>query len=271
MALAGNMKLSTFLTLAGCTGALGIAGFFLFRDGEPELEPVPEPPEQVDPVVAEPVADPIPPEAIKADPKGGPWGSDASIAILSVSELSPVNGKAKDLSGGLGVKVNVYRDEGQAENNRAKLDLDRDEKWDIKLDIEPGRVVAHYAPQDDEAYTQTWMSMAGGPWVQEGAASESSAEPAPPGQDPVDAALLSWIGKDLGTTKIKDVTKGKPFKINVYQDAGNASANRAKIDLDRDDKWDIKVTFEEPPSRQVSPSDDENYSLTQTWSGQAWE
>lgn len=132
-------------------------------------------------------------------------------------------------------------------------------------------MVAHYAPQDDEAYTQTWMSMAGGPWVQEGAASESSAGTAAEGQDPVDAALLSWIGKDLGTTKIKDVTKGKPFKINVYQDAGNATANRAKIDLDRDDKWDIKVTFEEPPSRQVSPSDDEDYSLTQTWSGQAWE
>ena len=273
MALAGNMKLSTFLTLAGCTGALGIAGFFLFEGEEPELEPVPEPPEQVDPVVAEPVADPIPPEATKADPKGGPWGSDASIAIVSASKLSPVSGKAKDLSGGLGVKVNVYRDEGQAENNRAKLDLDRDEKWDIKLDFEPGRVVAHYAPRDDEAYTETWVSLAGGTWLQEGnedAQQEVVAQQAT-GMDPVDVALLKWVGKDLGTTKIKDATKGQPFKINVYQDAGNSSANRAKIDLDRDDKWDIKITFEEPPSRQVSPKDDGDYSVTQVWNGELWE
>ena len=276
MALAGNMKLSTFLTLAGCTGALGIAGFFLFRDGEPDFEPIPAPLEQVDPVVAELIEDPPPVEATKAveaDPNGGPWGKDASVAILAAAGLSPVPGKAKDLSGGLGVKVNVYRDEGQAENNRAKLDLDRDEKWDIKLEFEPGRVLAQYAPQDDEDYSQTWVSQASGPWIQEGVESAEAPALAPdlPSMDPVDVALLKWVGKDLGTTKIKDTTKGQPFKINVYQDAGNPTANRAKIDLDRDDKWDIKVTFEEPPSRQVAPNDDENYSQTQTWSGQGWE
>ena len=271
MTLAGNMKLKTFLTLAGGAGALGIGGLLFFRDGEPQ--PPPEPPVQVDPVVAELIEEPVPVKVITPDPRGGPWGADATVAIVSVSTLSPVSGKVKDLSGGLGIKVNVYRDEGQAENNRAKLDLDRDEKWDIQLELEPGRVVAHYAPQDDEDYSQTWVSLAGGPWLQEGIedAQQEVAAPELPQMDPVDVALLKWVGKDLGTTKIKDATKGQPFKINVYQDAGSPSANRAKIDLDRDDKWDIKVTFEEPPTRQVSPKDDEDYTQTQAWTGQAWE
>ena len=272
MPLAGNMKQSTFLTLIGCVGALGVAGFFLFR-GENEPEPEPLPPVVQEPVLAERAVDPPVVEVSEADPKGGPWGSDASIAIRSASDLSPVSGKAKDLSGGLGIKVNVYRDDGEAENNRAKLDLDRDEKWDIKLDFEPGRVVATYAPKDDEDYSEIWVRLAGGAWLQEGVedAQQEVIAAGLPDMDPVDVALLKWQGKDLGTQKIKDATKGQPFKINVYQDDGNPTANRAKIDLDRDDKWDIKVTFEEPATRQVSPDDDENYSVTQAWSGKAWE
>lgn len=277
MPLAGRMKRTTFLTIAGCLGALGVAGAVLFGGGEEEEPPIvdvdPLPIE--DPAVVPLVADPTPevtPEPA-AQTEGGPWGADVVTAIRSAAELSPVSGKAKDLSGGLGIKVNVYRDAGQAENNRAKLDLDRDEKWDIKLDFEPGKVVAHYAPADDEAYTETWISLAGGPWRQEGAEPEAvPVEPmATPSMDPVDLALMKWVGQDLGTTKIKDATKGQPFKINVYQDAGNASANRAKIDLDRDDRWDIKVTFEQLPSRQLSPQDNEDYSVSQVWNGEAWE
>jgi hypothetical protein len=224
-------------------------------------------------VVSELVEDPTPVQVAEVDTQGGPWGKDASIAIASASELSPVTGKAKDLSGGLGVKVNVYRDEGEAENNRAKLDIDRDEKWDIKLDFEPGRVVASYSPLDDEDYSETWVSLAGGPWLQEGVedAQQEVVATDGPDMDPVDLALLKWQGKDLGTKKIKDATKGQPFKINVYQDDGETSANRAKIDLDRDDKWDVKVTFEQPPSRQVSPDDNEDYSVTQIWNGKGWE
>lgn len=170
MPLAGNMKLSTFLTLAACVGALGITGFFLFR-GEERPEPQPVLPVVQEPVLAERIEEPVPP------------------------------------------KVSVDGDVGLQEGGAAEL----------------------------------------------------------PNMDPVDVALFKWQGKDLGTQKIKDTTQGQPFKINVYQDAGNSTANRAKIDLDRDDKWDIKVTFEDPPSRQLSPSDDENYTQTQLWTGQAWE
>lgn len=92
-----------------------------------------------------------------------------------------------------------------------------------------------------------------------------------PSERPVDVAVMGWRGKDLGSDKKKDVTKGKPFKVNVYQDAGKSTMNRAKLDLDRDDKFDEKWTFDgDDISRQVAPADDENYTESYVWDGEAW-
>lgn len=92
-----------------------------------------------------------------------------------------------------------------------------------------------------------------------------------PSERPVDRAMMSWVGKNLGSKKKKDVTSGSPFKINVYQDAGEATANRAKVDLDRDDKWDEKWTFKVGEiSRKVSTADDENYDVEQLWKNGKW-
>ncbi len=88
--------------------------------------------------------------------------------------------------------------------------------------------------------------------------------------DAVTLAVLSWQGKTASGGKLKDVTKGQPYKVNVYQDEGEATINRAKVDLDRDDKWDIKVTFGVPPTRQIAPSDDEDYSVEEVWDGSRW-
>lgn len=103
-------------------------------------------------------------------------------------------------------------------------------------------------------------------------------EPAPPqavalqGRAAIDAEVLSWAGRDLGTSKRKDVTTGRPYKINVYQDDGFATANRAKLDLDRDDRWDEKFTFADGEiSRKVAPADDESYTQAFVWDGTAWQ
>ncbi len=91
------------------------------------------------------------------------------------------------------------------------------------------------------------------------------------GKRAVDVAVMSWRGKDLGAKKKKDVSKGKPFKINVYQDGGKATVNRVKVDLDRDGKWDEKWTFDgDKIKRKVSPNDDENYSDKYKWVNGAW-
>ena len=89
---------------------------------------------------------------------------------------------------------------------------------------------------------------------------------------PWDAALLERSGKDLGNSKVKDAIKGKPWKVNLYQDDGSPTMNRAKVDIDRDDKWDEKWTFaDDGISRQVAPADDENYTQTFAWDGSGWQ
>src|SRR4051812_16604814 len=45
-----------------------------------------------------------------------------------------------------------------------------------------------------------------------------------PGAREVDTTVLSYKGKDIGGDKLKDVTAGKPYKLNVYQDAGKNTA-----------------------------------------------
>jgi hypothetical protein len=86
-----------------------------------------------------------------------------------------------------------------------------------------------------------------------------------------DAIMLRYLGKPLGTSKRKDVSQGAGYKVNVYQDDGESAANRAKVDLDRDDKWDEKWSWADGSfSRKVSPSDDENYTVQQVWTNGAW-
>jgi hypothetical protein len=87
----------------------------------------------------------------------------------------------------------------------------------------------------------------------------------------VDRVVMGWKGKDLGADKKKDVTKGRGYKVNLYQEEGKTSVNRAKIDLDRDDKWDEKWTFDgETVSRKVAPADDESYTEESVWDGSGW-
>ena len=97
------------------------------------------------------------------------------------------------------------------------------------------------------------------------------AEDTPASGREIDTIVLGWQGKGLGNKKLKDVTKGKPFKVNLYQDDGNSVMNRAKVDLDRDDKWDEKWTFDGPNvSRKVAPADDENHTELTVWNGSEW-
>ena len=84
-------------------------------------------------------------------------------------------------------------------------------------------------------------------------------------------AVMAFKGRNIGSKKIKDAARGKPFKINVYQDEGHATANRAKLDLDRDEKWDEKWTFDaDGVQRKVAPNDDEDYSQVLRWTGTEW-
>lgn len=91
------------------------------------------------------------------------------------------------------------------------------------------------------------------------------------GVSEADTVALSYRGKAIGSDKLKDVTTGRPYKVNVYQDAGKPTANRAKADLDRDDKWDLKYTFDgDTVTRDVAPADDENYTVHEVFRDGGW-
>jgi hypothetical protein len=88
------------------------------------------------------------------------------------------------------------------------------------------------------------------------------AQPTPPARPPVpvdnyQSYLIGLLGRPASSDKIKDGLHG-PIKVNVY--AANGVWKRAKVDLDRDEKWDEKWSLEGTAiMRQVAPADDERY------------
>jgi hypothetical protein len=92
---------------------------------------------------------------------------------------------------------------------------------------------------------------------------------------PMDREILARVAQGISGGKGKDAIKGRPWKVNLYQDAGHSRVNRLKIDLDRDDRWDEKWTFlsdggTEAVKRQVAPGDDEAYTDEYLLDGERW-
>lgn len=86
-----------------------------------------------------------------------------------------------------------------------------------------------------------------------------------------DAEVLAWRTKSLAAGKGKDVSKGRPFKINVYQDAGSTTVDRAKVDANRNNKFDDKFTFKpDQITLERAPADDEHYTEKYRWNGAGW-
>lgn len=80
--------------------------------------------------------------------------------------------------------------------------------------------------------------------------------------------LLSRLGQKATGDKLKDAVPGA-VKVNVYDEGG--VWGRAKVDLDRDEKWDEKWTLKGGTiEKQVAPADDEQYAERFAWDGSAW-
>jgi hypothetical protein len=182
--------------------------------------------------------------------------------------------KLKDVTGGQGSKINVYNEGGRWA--RAKIDHDRDEKWDEKWSLDGSIVVRQIAPNDDENYSRE-LRRINDAWIEPGAANavaapvpEAAKVAAASGGRPVDDAVLRLL-QGPAQEKIKDATGGTPYKVNLYSD-DRVRWNRVKIDLDRDEKWDEKWTLAADGTieREVAPNDDEQYSETYLRSGDAW-
>ncbi len=89
----------------------------------------------------------------------------------------------------------------------------------------------------------------------------AAGDPAGPGLRDVDFAVLRAARKPLKGDKVKDAFRSQTYKVNLYSDGGSGRVDRVKIDLDRDNAWDEKWTFDgETVKREVAPNDDEKYS-----------
>ena len=214
-----------------------------------------------------------------------PGLSESDRDVLAALQR-PVVDKIKDATKGKPYKANVYSDDG-ARFNRVKLDLDRDEKWDESWTVKAdGTIEKKVAANDDEKYGPALRLDVRSGWIDATAAAvpapvpPPATSPTPPaaasasggsGLSAADLDVLALVKARAPTAKIKDATKGKPYKVNLYSDDGSRWS-RAKVDLDRDDKWDESWTFKPGGAveKKVAPADDDNYTVTRAMSGDRW-
>jgi hypothetical protein len=88
---------------------------------------------------------------------------------------------------------------------------------------------------------------------------------------PYDADVLAWRTKTAPKGKIKDAAPRAAYKLDLYQDAGKSTIDRAKLDANRNGKWDDKYTFDgDAITLEHAPADDEKYTETYHWNGSGW-
>jgi hypothetical protein len=91
------------------------------------------------------------------------------------------------------------------------------------------------------------------------------------GKRAYDDEVLAWRTKSIAGDHLKDVTKGKPYKLDLYKDAPATTVTRAKLDLNRNGKWDEKYSFKgDAITLQRAPADDDKYTETYRWTGTGW-
>lgn len=207
------------------------------------------------------------------------------LAALPATQVLDNSGKRKDALRGA-YKVNLYTDAGPGPATRLKIDLDRDDKWDEKWSKDGATWKRQVSSAENETYDREYL-LAGEKWVAKGAvnqvataAAAAAATPAPAtavaptisaAADgsaipvlPMHTRILERARQPISGDKVKDAFNTEAWKVNLYQDAGDTKPNRLKLDLDRDNKWDEKWTFEgDEVKRQIAPADDEIY--TEEW------
>ncbi|MEW6283309.1 MAG: hypothetical protein AB1758_32170, partial [Candidatus Eremiobacterota bacterium] len=207
------MKFKTFLKLVILGGVLlavgACYGLSRWMAASPRREAPPEP---------APVRATQRTSVASASPPGGL--SPLERKILGKAGQKIESDKIKDAFPG-SVKVNLYQDDPAVGINRAKVDLDRDDKWDEKWTFDAqGGVKREVSPHEDEQYTEVYL-LSGDRWVAEGATPEPVASAQPPtragAMRPFDQGVVDRAGQKISGDKVKDAIPGS-VKVNLYQD-----------------------------------------------------
>ena len=177
--------------------------------------------------------------------------------------------KKKDALGGKASwKVNLYDDDGDGTYDRAKVDRDRDGKWDEKWTRNQGQWEkgkgkkkwvwvkdSWIKPSSDKQVARKTAPVARGKgaWAPDAAA---------PGKR-IYAGAMRLANAQATGRKNQDALGSKAsWKVNLYDDDGDGIYDRAKVDYERDGKWDEKWT------RKEGRWEKSNGALV--WTGTAW-
>ncbi len=99
---------------------------------------------------------------------------------------------------------------------------------------------------------------------------EAKETPRPDARD-LDQAVSRWIGSEFGGGRQDDVDPDGPHRIDLIQSEGSDTVDGIEVDVDRDGNVDERWTIEGAGvSREVSPSDDGNYTEKYAWIMQRW-
>ncbi|MBI3725201.1 hypothetical protein HY251_14820 [bacterium] len=199
--------------------------------------------------------------------------------------------RVKDLFPDEAWKISVYTDAPATLPTRVKIGFDRhrkdavDEKWELADGTVTKRLVSTHC---DGVFDEVW-TLEGDSWErrEKGASHRDAPEPPEPATErpatqPVQAAkriplrdfdrkIVAFFGKPATGDKIKDALGKSGPKVNVTAENGSGSWNHAKVDLNRNEKWDEKWDWKDGRvSRKVAPADDESYTRSFHLDGDAW-
>jgi hypothetical protein len=142
---------------------------------------------------------------------------------------------------------------------RVVIDLDGDGRSDEEWRVEPGGQAVRTARARNEVRDDVFH-LEGEQWkLVAGTGKSATQEVVPPAPlRPFDKVILAKAGKP--DDEVADATPGKPYRVQLSKEMGSKRLNRAKVDLDRDGKWDETWWMESSiVRRNVSPRDDGNY------------
>ena len=185
---------------------------------------------------------------------------DATIAARADQAASPGE-KIKDAFKTNATKVNLYEETQDTVYDRLKIDSNRDDVWDQQWT----RVDGHWKRDDGKL-------LVAGQWADTAPTAPTPEAPATPvpAAEPY-AAQLAQVAKVMleeraTSDKIKDYFRGNGPKVNIYDDNKDGRWDRAKVDYDRDevddDKLTVKAGFLE---RKV-----EKTGVVSVWDSGAW-
>ncbi len=196
-------------------------------------------------------------------------------------------------------QARLVQHDGFTQLNEALLDLDRDGRFDQHwLYFTDGRLRRRRSSQDDgrfdvvEEYIEDeWFAGetdAAAPIDDELAAlvgeAIAQAEEATAPNDEEAAArddaridaeiwLMSQQGRALEGPVLEDAMAEKPWRADLLQADDATRVSGAHLDLDRDGHIDQRWTYEgeDQITRTLSPGDDDQHSVRETWSDAGWQ